>query len=96
MNADQAIIFVILATAMILFLWGRWRYDFVAFSALVIAVIIGLIPAEDAFLGFGHPAVITVATVLIISRSIQISGVLDHLVNILFKKTKLNLFTYNY
>ncbi|MCH2550221.1 MAG: SLC13 family permease [Alphaproteobacteria bacterium] len=87
MNADQAIIFVILATAMILFLWGRWRYDFVAFSALVIAVIIGLIPAEDAFLGFGHPAVITVATVLIISRSIQISGVLDHLVNILFKKT---------
>ena len=77
MNADQAIIFVILATAMILFLWGRWRYDFVAFSALVIAVIIGLIPAEDAFLGFGHPAVITVALVLLISKALEKSGFIN-------------------
>ena len=57
-----------------LFVWGRWRYDIVALMALLAVVIGGLVPASEAFSGFGHSAVITVAAVLAISRAIQNSG----------------------
>ena len=60
MSSSQALLFVILASAMGLFIWGRYRYDIVAFGALVVATLFGIVPAEQAFLGFGHPAVITV------------------------------------
>ncbi len=58
-------------------LWGRWRYDLVAFSALLIALVLGLIPTKLAFSGFGHPATIIVALVLVISRGLLNSGAID-------------------
>jgi len=58
-------------------LWGRWRYDLVAFSALLVALVLGVVPTSDAFAGFGHPATIIVALVLIVSRGLQNSGVID-------------------
>lgn len=70
---------------MILFIWGRWRYDLVALFALLIVTIYGLIPAETAFSGFGHPAVITVAAVLIVSQALFNSGMVDYLVRLLGK-----------
>lgn len=73
----QIIISVILAGALGLFLWGRWRHDVVAFSALILAALAGVVETKDAFSGFGHPAVITVAAVLAISRALQLSGVID-------------------
>ena len=85
MSADQIIIFAILGLAMAFFLWGRWRYDVVAFTALIAAVVAGVVPSADAFAGFGHPAVVTVATVLVISRALQASGIIDHLADILVR-----------
>ncbi len=79
MSSSQALLFALLAGAMGLFIWGRYRYDIVAFGALVIATLLGIVPAPEAFLGFGHPAVITVAAVLVISRALQNSGVVDML-----------------
>ena len=58
-------------------LWGRWRYDLVAFSALLIALVLGLVPTAQAFSGFGHPATIIVALVLVISRGLLNSGAID-------------------
>ena len=78
MTADQIIIFAVLGGALVLFIWGPIRYDVTAFAALMVATVLQVVPAEDAFTGFGHPAVITVATVLIISRALQDSGVLDY------------------
>jgi di/tricarboxylate transporter len=83
MTAEQAIVFAILAGAMALFVWGRWRYDIVALLALLAAVYAGAVPAASAFAGFGHPAVITVAAVLVISRALQVSGLVDHLVRLM-------------
>ena len=68
---------------MALFVWGRWRYDIVALLALLSAVYLGVVAPGDAFTGFGHPAVVTVAAVLVISRALQASGVVDHLVRLL-------------
>lgn len=79
MTQPQATIFFILAATMALFLWGRWRHDVVALGALLACLFTGLVPAEEAFAGFGHPAVITVACVLILSQGLQRSGAIDAL-----------------
>ncbi len=79
MTTEQAIVLVVLAATMSQFIWNRWRYDVVAVTGLLAAVGLGVVPVDRAFAGFGHPAVITVAAVLIISQALQRSGVVDHL-----------------
>lgn len=88
MTADQIIIFAILGLAMVFFLWGRWRYDVVALSALIAGVAGGVVPADFAFVGFGHPAVITVASVLVISRALQTSGIIDHIADLVCRTAR--------
>jgi di/tricarboxylate transporter len=80
---EQGAVFGVLAAAMLLFIWGRWRYDIVALIALMSLVLGGIIPAEKAFLGFSHPAVITVAAVLVIGQALKRSGVVQTLVRLL-------------
>lgn len=77
MTQDQFLILAILAVTMVLFVWGRWRHDVVAALALMACVLAGLVAPQDAFLGFAHPAVITVACVLVLSRGLQTSGAVD-------------------
>ena len=77
MSIQQAIIFGVLLLTLLLFVTGRWRYDVVALLALMIVALTGLISAERVFSGFSNAAVITVAAVLVISRGLQNSGVVD-------------------
>ncbi len=77
MTPDQWLILIILTATVVMFLWGRWRHDMVAVGALLASVLAGLIPAREAFAGFGHPAVVTVACVLVLSRGLQTSGAVD-------------------
>ena len=74
MTFDQLSLFVIFFMVFCLFLWGKLRYDVVAFGALVISVLLGLVPLDRAFSGFGHPATIIVALVLIVSTGLVNSG----------------------
>ncbi len=80
LTADQGSIVLILLVTMGLFIWGRWRHDMVALAALLTSVLVGLVPASEAFSGFGHPAVITVACILILSGALQATGALDAVV----------------
>tara|TARA_R110002167_G_scaffold47967_2_gene141802 strand:+ start:32272 stop:34122 length:1851 start_codon:yes stop_codon:yes gene_type:complete len=77
MSFEQIVIVALLLTTMAMFLWGRWRHDVVAMAALIACVFAGLVPSADAFAGFGHPAVITVASVLVLGYGLQISGAVD-------------------
>ncbi|MEL0039465.1 MAG: SLC13 family permease [Halieaceae bacterium] len=77
MNTQQAILFVLIGTLFVFLIWGRYRYDIVAFGALLTAYLLGLIPTEQVFSGFGHPAVIIIALVLIISRGLYLSGAIE-------------------
>lgn len=77
MTTQQLLLFLVLASALAFFLWGRWRHDVVALGALLASVLMGLVPAHQAFSGFADPAVITVAAVLVLSRAIRDSGLLD-------------------
>lgn len=79
MTTAQFLIFTILAATMLLFLWGRFRHDLVALLALMACVVAGLVPSAEAFSGFGHPAVITVACVLVLSQGLHNSGAVDWL-----------------
>ncbi len=83
MMQDQIVIILILAATVAMFLWGRWRHDMVAASALLACVLAGLIAPSAAFSGFGHPAVITVACVLVLSRGLQTSGAVDALARVI-------------
>jgi len=72
--SDQHILSIAIVTLLGLFIWSKYRYDALAAGALVILIILGVIPANQAFDGFAHPAVITVALVLIISQGLKNSG----------------------
>ncbi|MCE8527103.1 SLC13 family permease [Ruegeria pomeroyi] len=74
MTIDQILLFALFAAVFALLLWGRFRYDLVAFSALLTGVVLGLVPVKDAFSGFGHPATIVVALVLVVSAGLVRSG----------------------
>lgn len=83
--APSTLVFMVLGLTLAAFIWGRFRYDLVALAALLGSVMLGLVPAESAFMGFGHPAVITVAAVLVLSRGFERSGVVDIIANQVLK-----------
>ena len=84
--AEQYIVYTVLVIVLGLFIWGKWRYDLVSILALLTLVFMGIVPADDAFTGFGHPAVITVAAVLILSRALMNSGIVDLLSRVMLKQ----------
>ncbi|MDX1590283.1 MAG: SLC13 family permease, partial [Oleiphilaceae bacterium] len=77
MTVDQGIVFAVLGATLAMFIWGRLRFDVVAMLALLVVAIIGLVPPDDVFAGFGHPAVVTVAGVLVVSQGLVNAGVVD-------------------
>jgi len=74
MSTDQIILFALFGAVFGLLLWGRFRYDIVAFSALMVGVVLGVVPSKNAFSGFGHPATLVVALVLVVSAGLVRSG----------------------
>ena len=72
--SDQHLLSITILSLLGLFIWGKFRYDALAASALVVLIILDVIPTNQAFNGFAHPAVITVALVLIISQGLKNSG----------------------
>jgi hypothetical protein len=77
MTFDQGILFTLLFGVFVFLIWGRWRYDLVAFVALMLALLTGIVPVSQAFSGFGHPATVIIALVLIVSRGLSNSGVIE-------------------
>lgn len=88
MTYEQIAISGVVSAALIGFVWGKWRYDIVAFVCLIAAVFLGVVPGDQAFTGFGHPATITVIAVLVLSRALSNSGVVESLSNLLAPATK--------
>ena len=74
MSTEQFILTITLVSLLVFFIWGKFRYDALSMGALVVLVILDVIPSADAFVGLSHPAVITVALVLVISQGLKNSG----------------------
>ena len=79
MPSEQTLIFAIFGVLFALLIWGRIRYDLVAFGALILAAALGAVPSGDVFSGFGHSAVAIIALVLIVSRGLVSSGAIEKL-----------------
>ena len=77
LSTEHFILFGLLLGVFGFLLWGRVRYDLVAFAALILALILGAVPVDAAFSGFGHPATVIIALVLIVSRGLFNSGVVE-------------------
>ncbi len=88
MTADQTILFSLLLFVFVFLIWGRWRYDLVAFVALLLALLTGIVPKEEAFSGFGHPATVIIALVLIVSRGLSNSGAIELLARYLIDSSR--------
>lgn len=83
MTFEQSSILSLLMVMLVLFIWGKWRYDLVSLVILLVASVMGLVPVNEAFSGFGHPAVITVAAVLVVSRGLMNSGIVDFMARLM-------------
>ena len=84
-TADIAHMLVILAIAIILFITEWLRVDVVALLVLLSLIVTGLITPEEAFSGFGSPAVLTVWAVFIVSGGLFHTGVANLLGDRLLK-----------
>jgi len=77
MTQPQMLAFAILAGMMLLFIWGRLRYDLVAILALLASILAGTVPAKTAFSGFSDDIVIIVASALVVSAAVARSGIIE-------------------
>jgi di/tricarboxylate transporter len=87
-NSEHFVLFGLLLAVFALLIWGRVRYDLVAFSALLAALVLGAVPTDQAFAGFGHPATIIIALVLIVSRGLFNSGVVEAIARVSVSRVK--------
>lgn len=81
MTLHQALAFAVLAGMMVMFVWGRIRYDLVAVLGLMVAVLVGIVEPNRAFSGFSDDIVIIVASALVISAAVARSGVIEDIIS---------------
>src|SRR3954451_22188473 len=77
MTLPQILSFAVLGGMMLLFVWGRIRYDLVAILALLVSLLVGIVKPKHAFSGFSDDIVIIVASALVISAAVERSGVVE-------------------
>jgi di/tricarboxylate transporter len=80
LSADQMAAVAIVVLMLGFFIWDRWRYDVVALGALLAAIAVGIVPGDKAFTGFSDQVIVVIAAVLVVSKAIARSGVLDRVV----------------
>jgi di/tricarboxylate transporter len=88
LKVDQIVVFAIFFGVFALLIYGRWRYDLVALGALFTGLLAGVVPVSKAFAGFGHPATMIVAMVLVVSRGLMNSGAVHHLARLVADGTQ--------
>ena len=79
MTLPQGLAFAVILGMMALFVWGRLRYDLVAMLALFMAVIVGIVPVEEAFTGFSDDIIIIVGSALVVSAAVARSGLVERI-----------------
>jgi di/tricarboxylate transporter len=77
MALQEALAFIILAAAVVLFASGRVRYDLAAVAALLAGVLTGVVPAKEAFSGFTSDVVVIIASALVVSAAVTRSGAVE-------------------
>lgn len=77
MTLEQGLAFGLMGAAVACFIWGKFRYDLVALTALVVGAIIGVVPIDDMFAGFSNELIWIIASALVLSAAIARSGIVE-------------------
>jgi di/tricarboxylate transporter len=88
MTLPQALAFSIVGGAVVMFAWGRFRYDVVAVVALLVGVSVGVVPAKRMVSGFTSDVVVIIASALVISAAVARSGVIEQLLQPVLSRLK--------
>ncbi len=77
MTTMQMLSFGLIAATIAAFAWGRYRYDAISLTALLVAIMFGIVPIKNAFSGFTSDVVVIIASALVVSAAIARSGVVE-------------------
>jgi len=88
MTHPQILSFAILGGMMLLFIWGRLRYDVVAIVALLASVLAGTVDPKKAFTGFSDDIVIIVGSALVVSAAVERAGIVETLLSWVAKRIR--------
>jgi di/tricarboxylate transporter len=88
MTLQQALAFGLVVVTIGCFVWGRFRYDFIALLSLLAAVILGIVKPSKAFAGFSNDVVVIIAAALVVSAGFARSGVIEALLRPIAPKLK--------
>lgn len=69
------IVFIILGAAVVLFAWGRPRFDVVAILVVLALTLSGVLTVQEALAGFSDPVVMLIASVMIVGEGLVSTGV---------------------
>ena len=86
MTAQQVLAFAIVGVMMVLFIWGRLRYDVVAMLALLASLLAGTVTPDHAFTGFSDDIVIIVGSALVVSAAVSRSGLIEAILRWLVRR----------
>ena len=73
--SDSTITFVVLAVVVVVFVWDRLPVAIVALGVALSLWATGVLDLEQALAGFGDPAVIFIASLFVVSESLDASGI---------------------
>ena len=77
MTLHEGLAFGLIGCTLLLFVWGRFRYDLVSLCALLTGVLVGVVPSQHAFDGFKSDVVVIIAAALVVSAAFQRSGIVE-------------------
>ena len=88
MTLHQGLAFALIGVTLLLFVWGRWRYDLIALASVLTGVLIGVVPAANAFDGFKSDVVVIIAAALVVSAAFDRSGLVEVVLRPLLSRLK--------
>lgn len=83
---ERLVVIATICVVVLMFVCSHKRYDIVALCALLFLGVVGILSPAELFSGFSHPAIITLASVLVISQALVQTGVIDRMVRFLMRK----------
>jgi di/tricarboxylate transporter len=88
MTLHQGLAFGLIGVTLLLFIWGRLRYDLIALCSVLTGVLIGVVPAASAFDGFKSDVVVIIAAALVVSAAFERSGIVEVVLRPLLSRLK--------
>ncbi|MGC9358209.1 MAG: SLC13 family permease [Anaerolineae bacterium] len=87
MTLSIILLLIVISIALVLFSLERLPADVIAIGVLLVLILTGLLPAEEAFAGFGNDAVIMIFGLLVLTAALVRTGVVDRIGHIILRLT---------